>query len=72
MLINLRLDGIYVKPVAIRGTTCFARKPCRGANEGDKWEIYLPSKLAYAERGAGAKIPPDSTLIFEVELISVD
>ena len=40
--------------------------------EGDKWGIYLPSKLAYGERGAGAKIPPDSTLIFEIELISVN
>jgi FKBP-type peptidyl-prolyl cis-trans isomerase len=40
--------------------------------EGDKWEIVLPSKLGYGERGAGAKIPPKSTLIFEVELISVD
>jgi len=40
--------------------------------EGDKWEIVIPSKLGYGERGAGAKIPPDSTLIFEVELISVN
>ena len=40
--------------------------------EGDKWEIYLPSKLGYGERGAGARIPPNSTLVFEVELISVN
>jgi FKBP-type peptidyl-prolyl cis-trans isomerase FklB len=39
--------------------------------EGAKWQAFVPSKLAYGERGAGSKIPPDSTLLFEIELISV-
>jgi len=38
---------------------------------GDKWEIALPPKLGYGERGAGAAIGPDSTLIFEVELLNI-
>ena len=39
--------------------------------EGARWQLFIPPDLAYGEKGAGAKIPPNSSLIFDVELISV-
>ncbi|AIZ63878.1 membrane protein [Hymenobacter sp. DG25B] len=40
--------------------------------EGSKWRLYIPSELAYGKRGAGRDIGPDSTLIFDVELLKVN
>ena len=39
---------------------------------GSKWKLFIPSDLAYGSRGAGAKIGPYSTLIFEVELLDIE
>lgn len=39
---------------------------------GSKWMLYIPSDLAYGDRGAGRSIEPGSTLIFEVELLGIE
>jgi FKBP-type peptidyl-prolyl cis-trans isomerase FklB len=39
---------------------------------GSKWQLFVPADLAYGDRGAGNDIPPGTTLIFEVELLSIE
>lgn len=39
--------------------------------EGDSWELVIPSELGYGPRGAGADIPPDQTLVFDMTLLKV-
>jgi FKBP-type peptidyl-prolyl cis-trans isomerase FklB len=40
-------------------------------SEGAKWKVFIPSELAYGERGAGASIGPNETLIFDIELLAI-
>jgi len=39
---------------------------------GSKWELYVPADLAYGQRSPGPEIGPNSTLIFDVELLSIE
>ena len=38
---------------------------------GSKWQLFIPSELAYGSRGAGQSIGPNETLIFDVELLGI-
>ena len=40
-------------------------------HEGDQWRLYIPSDLAYGPNGAGGLIGPDTTLIFDIQLLRV-
>lgn len=39
--------------------------------KGSKWKVYIPSELGYGEQGSGGVIPPNATLIFDIELIDI-
>jgi FKBP-type peptidyl-prolyl cis-trans isomerase FklB len=40
--------------------------------QGARWQLYIPARLAYGESGSGERIPPNSALVFDVELIKVN
>jgi FKBP-type peptidyl-prolyl cis-trans isomerase FklB len=39
---------------------------------GSKWEVFVPPDLAYGKNGIGNRIPPNTVLVFDIELLSVD
>ncbi len=39
---------------------------------GSKWQIFVPSELAFGEKGAGRDVGPNATLIYEIELLAVN
>lgn len=39
---------------------------------GSKWEVFIPAKLAYGDRAVGSVIGPDSVLVFDIELLSIE
>jgi len=39
---------------------------------GDKWQLFIPSKLAYGERAPDPAIGPNATLVFDVELLGIE
>jgi FKBP-type peptidyl-prolyl cis-trans isomerase FklB len=56
---------------SVNGVIPGFREAITNMRVGDRWQVYLPSSLAYGERGAGGTIGPNETLIFELELLDV-
>lgn len=74
------LDGTFVESSlahgeAVRVNMGVALKGWQEAlthmKEGEKWRLFVPPELAYGEKGLRDKVPPQSTLIYELELVEV-
>ena len=63
-----RGEAVYVNMgVALEGW----QQALMHMKEGEKWRLFLPPELAYGEKGLRDKVPPQSTLIYELELVEV-
>jgi FKBP-type peptidyl-prolyl cis-trans isomerase FklB len=74
------LDGTFVESSlahgeAVRVNMSVALKGWQEAlthmKEGEKWRLFVPPELAYGEKGLRDKVPPQSTLIYELQLVEV-
>jgi FKBP-type peptidyl-prolyl cis-trans isomerase len=58
-------------PFPVKGVIPGFREVLQLMPVGSKWQVFIPSNLAYGERGAGQVIGPNSALVFEIELVSI-
>ena len=65
--VNRGVPGTFPVNGVIRGWT----EALQLMSVGSKWRLVSPPDLAYGKRGAGGLIPPNATLIFEVELLDI-
>jgi FKBP-type peptidyl-prolyl cis-trans isomerase FklB len=69
-------DSSYTrgKPLTIpvRGVISGWQEALTNMHVGDKWELYIPGKLGYGERGSPPKIGANATLVFEMELLGIE
>ncbi|MFP1679123.1 FKBP-type peptidyl-prolyl cis-trans isomerase [Alloalcanivorax sp. C16-2] len=74
------LDGTFVESSLARGEPVRVnmgvalkgwQKALVHMKEGDKWRLFIPPELAYGEAGVRDRVPPQSTLIYELELVEV-
>ena len=61
------------KPITLKVSAVIPgwREALKLMTPGARWQLFIPSALAYGERGAGNEIGPNETLIFEVELVGI-
>lgn len=74
------LDGTFVESSLARGEAVRVnmgvalkgwQEALKHMKEGEKWRLFVPPELAYGEKGLRDRVPPQSTLIYELELVEV-
>lgn len=69
-----RFPGQPVEPItfAVGGVIAGWNEALEMMSPGDHWRVYIPSTMAYGEKGAPPTIQPNADLIFEIEMISIE